>query len=134
MNIIAAPPIDPRSRGRFGDDLDGLLREFFQAEMPHPLPAFQPPVRLAVPPAPLRPVRSWGTRFRTALALAASIAVLALGLGLLSGKFEHRAAPVLPGGAVPTADKPKPMKLSIVVPAEPGGQASIRAESDDDDY
>jgi hypothetical protein len=133
MNIIARPPVDPRSRGRSGDDLDGLLREFFQAEMPHPWPAFQPPVRLAVPPA--RPVRPWGNRFRTALALAASIAILALGLGLLSGKFEPGSGP-MPVHSDAVGHKPPSMTESLVV--GPDGQTGFKVEQPqlpgDEDY
>jgi hypothetical protein len=116
MNSIARPPVD--SRGRFGDDLDELLREFFQAEMPRSVPAFQPPFRLAFPPA--RPVRSWGPRFRTALALAASIAVLAIGLGLLSGKFETAAPRPAVSGQGGAERKPKIKNESILVDPESG--------------
>jgi hypothetical protein len=99
------PPLDVRKPGRPPGDLDGLLRAFFRAEMPHPWPAAQIPEQ----PSPFlqrngtaahlngedrRPAgiaarlapRSW-TKVRSRLALAASVALLLLGTLLLSGKF-----------------------------------------------
>ncbi len=69
-----------------GDDLDNLLRAFFQAEMPNPWPAVEVPARrlqLAAPeeaPAPSRHSSLWRSR----LALAASVALLVSGTLFLS--------------------------------------------------
>jgi hypothetical protein len=100
---IAQPPVDPREPGRSADEVDGLLREFFQGALPRSWPPFQRPAREALPsPHPL----SWRRRFRSTLALAASLILLALSLGLLSGKFADR-SPQTPGGEPPTALRDK---------------------------
>jgi hypothetical protein len=80
---VTQPPVEPRETGRPADDLDGLLREFFQAELPRPWPAFARPGRATMP---LPGAPSWRLRFRSSLALAASLILLALSLGLLSGR------------------------------------------------
>jgi hypothetical protein len=84
MNQVIQPPIDPRESGQPADELDGLLRDFFQSEMPCPWPAVRRPVSY-----PLAST-SWRRRLRSSLALAASLALLALGLSALSGKFANR--------------------------------------------
>jgi hypothetical protein len=99
------PPLDVRNPGPPPGDVDGLLRAFFRAEIPHPWPAVRipegpspflqrngtaahvngddrPPVGIAARLAP----RSW-TRVRSRLALAATVALLLLGTLLMSGKF-----------------------------------------------
>src|SRR5262249_40965514 len=83
------------------DDLDGLLREFYRAEMPQPWPKFRAPaprVRLA-PAAP--PASGYSARFRSLLALAASVALIALGAWWLGGSPTNPVAPSAPniGGA-----------------------------------
>jgi hypothetical protein len=92
--------------GRPADDVDGLLREFFQSEMPDPWPALRTPARVTL--SFDRP-SSWRRRFRSSLALAASLLVLALGLGLLSGKFSDQSSSGI-DGKMPTGmhDKDKP--------------------------
>jgi hypothetical protein len=66
-------------------EVDSLLREFFQAEMPHPWPA------LSVPRS-ARPARDTSVRSRYTgrLALAACIAVLVAGYLTLSGSFPRQ--------------------------------------------
>lgn len=73
-----------RSPARPDDDLDGLLRAFFQAEMPHPWPALKAPLpsRQTAPPAPPR-----RGLFRSRLALAASVTLLVTGALALPGRF-----------------------------------------------
>src|SRR5438105_2380473 len=59
-----------------GDELDGLFRGFFQAEMPEPWPAFVPPRAVKTPARPQlagRPSR-WQLRSRLML-VAASVAL-----------------------------------------------------------
>jgi len=74
------------------DDLDGLLREFYRAEMPQPWPTFRAPApRVRLAPA-ARQVSGYSARFRSLLALAASVAVIALGAWWLSGPSESATA------------------------------------------
>ena len=76
MRFVAPPTTDSLSRGRSGDDLDGLLGEFFRSEMPQPWPD--------APETDEQPeVLSWSqtprrsrSLFRSRLALAASVAFL----------------------------------------------------------
>jgi len=101
---IAQPPVDPREPGRSADEVDGLLREFFQGALPRSWPPFQRPARETLTiPHPL----SWRRRFRSTLALAASLILLALSLGLLSGKFADR-SPQTPAGRDDIGQREKP--------------------------
>src|SRR5262245_9060274 len=104
---ISQPPVEHRQSGPSADDVDGLLRDFFQASLPRPWPAFVRPQRETLPL--VRPA-SWRRRFRSSLALAASVAILALGLGLLPGKFVDRPSTPLPGAGDPNATNVKPGK------------------------
>ncbi|HMF15239.1 MAG TPA: hypothetical protein VKE94_23150 [Gemmataceae bacterium] len=90
---ITRPPIEPRE-SRQAEDVDGLLRKFFQSALPRPWPAFQRPIRDIIP---LARSTGWRRRFRSSLALAASVAILALGLGMLPRKFDNRPPSVAPG-------------------------------------
>jgi len=69
-------------------DIDTLLRDFFQSEMPHPWPAFQPPRRQSLPYRP-REKRPFALTSRWAL--AASVAVLLISGWLLSGSLGRMA-------------------------------------------
>jgi hypothetical protein len=89
MSLVHKPPTTPL-RDHPGDNLDGLLRAFFQAELPNPWPPFRPALHLPE----RRPVWS---RFQSALALAASIGILVIGLSLVAGKFEPVKQTVPPG-------------------------------------
>src|SRR5262245_35390705 len=87
MNILNQPshpgPADHRP-----DDLDGLLRTFFRAEMPHPWPQMKPPAEQAprVKPARRSPrYARW--------ALAASVGLLLVGQVFLSGMFGESFTP-----------------------------------------
>jgi len=102
---ITRPPIEPRESSQ-ADDVDGLLREFFQSAMPRPWPALQRPIRDVIPLA--RPA-TWVRRFRSSLALAASVAILALGLGMLPRKFDNR-PPIRSSGDGPSATHVTPDK------------------------
>src|SRR5262245_55934618 len=85
-------------------DLDAALRAFFAAEMPAPWPPFRPPAAVlpfpARRPAPAR--RPWrGSR----LALAASVALLALGALALPARLDpSRVRDPMKIGAHPKAD------------------------------
>lgn len=82
MSFLGQPSL------KAGDDLDNLLRAFFQAEMPTPWPtAPEPPVKPLVLPA--RPAASrLSTLTRSRLALAASVALLISGPLFLAGKLQ----------------------------------------------
>ena len=67
--------------------VDGLLRDFFQAEMPHPWPA----MRLSYT-TPARRVGSFWSNISGRFALAASIALLIAGYLTLSGYFPRQQA------------------------------------------
>jgi hypothetical protein len=86
MNVFV-PPETVNQNGRSSEDeLDGLLRAFFQAELPHPWPSpEQPALRNAI--LPMRsPVRRF-PMLRSRLALAASVALLVAGPLALSAYF-----------------------------------------------
>jgi hypothetical protein len=68
------------------DDVDGVLRAFFKAQVPAPWPALK---ALAVA---TETTKGW-PMMRSRLALAASVAILVLGLSFLSGAFYGRANP-----------------------------------------
>jgi hypothetical protein len=122
------PTLDSPPRGRSGDDLDGLLRAFFHAEMPNPWPGApvveEAPVLLRRP-ASARP----RSLFRSRMALAASVAFL-LGIPwLISDSFksempDNAASVTLPDG---TADRS--IKLETSFPVQPNGETSIRIDA-----
>ncbi len=68
--------------------VDGLLRDYFQAELPRPWPTFQAPRAARTK----RPV-SFLSRYSGRIALAACIALLAAGYLTLAGYFPRMAAP-----------------------------------------
>lgn len=100
------------------DDLDGLLREFYRAEMPQPWPKFRapaPPVRLA-PKAPK--ASGYSARLRSLLALAASVAVIALGAWWMCGSS---ATPPVADGVNLNNTNPAAMKERITPTKPPDG-------------
>lgn len=120
MNLLLRPHQPPE------DDLDGLLRAYFRAEMPHPWPALK-----TLPPRPVRAPRPASGKglWRSRLALAAAIALFVLGSLLLGSRITSEGKPARDLPNPPTADKkgdpwdprlpgarPQPEK---VVPAEP---------------
>ncbi|HEV3255570.1 MAG TPA: hypothetical protein VG013_01695 [Gemmataceae bacterium] len=118
MNVIDRPPVDAR-HSRDPDDVDQLLRTFFQEEVPDPWPALEPP-----PPA--RPGQKPWSLFRSRFALAASVALLLAGGLVLSGKAPSD-APVRPAGnTLPHADRnpfhpARPPKPHMIEDASKGG-------------
>src|SRR5689334_13935526 len=66
------------------EDLDDLLRRFFQAEMPDPWPAVKFPP--SPTPLPLRTPR-WTVRLRSHFSLAAAIVSCLIGYGVLQATF-----------------------------------------------
>jgi hypothetical protein len=87
MNFLSPPSATSRVSQRPGDDLDGLLSAFYQAQMPSPWPSLQLPVSTALPPSRLV---FWQRVKRSHLALAASVAILVFGQALFSGKLSIR--------------------------------------------
>jgi hypothetical protein len=84
MRFIEPPTITTHGSARSGDDLDGLLRAFFRAEMPHPWPELEAPAFTSFPSTRLA---FWRGIKRSHLALAASVALLIAGSLLFSGKL-----------------------------------------------
>jgi hypothetical protein len=92
---FSEPPTVGRGGNGSGDELDTLLRAFFQSEMPHPWPALSLPEteEQARPVVPLTPAPShpW-VPVHSRLALAASVGLLLAGSWFLAEQF-HTAAP-----------------------------------------
>jgi hypothetical protein len=111
-----------------GDNLDTLLRAFYQAEMPDPWPSLEAPApspRLL----PVRPAKKPGRNLvRSRLALAASIALLVSGSLFLSGNLREEAGPV--GHTLPGANSqndPDGLKSSQQpAPSEPGSSEGLQ--------
>src|SRR5947209_2159785 len=91
MSSVARPPVQTPRFGSPDDDLDRLLRAFYRAELPDPMPSPQLPTLPAPrkrPPAARRRPRL-GSRF----ALAATVIICLIGLFALSGVFTAPTAP-----------------------------------------
>lgn len=90
--------------GAPGEDVDAVLGAFFQAQMPSPFPAFQPPTPRTLP---LRPSAFTGMTMHTSrLVLAASVALLVLACWLFPGAGQLPSDGVtLPGAGPGTASK-----------------------------
>jgi hypothetical protein len=121
MNVIVPPRVPP------DDEIDGLLRAFFRAELPHRWPAMKAPAPPTVPapPAPRRPAL-----WRSRLALAASVALLALGSLFLPGQAprEPQASPV--PGISPGPGSAKREKLPPVAPDNVKSSLSLEQTKD----
>jgi len=145
MRIVEPPSLDSPWRGCPGDDLDRLLSDFFNAELPSPWPEpklseEQPNPILSVPgrrPAPRR-----RSVVRSRFALAASVALLLLGGWLLGDKFEAITPPGTFLGVRPTAgldsdrpgahlreDGPRPRIRERMI-LDPSGQTKFQVEVD----
>src|SRR5262245_8500152 len=130
------PPLLKTRSDRPDDDLDGLLRDFFRAELPQRWPAAPQPVPLSslnghanLAPA-ARPARSkarpwaWSSR----VALAASVGGLLLGTLLLSGQFKGNQPPSDSDVGTPSGSRVH-MKEMLVQP--PDGPTSLKFEFTD---
>jgi hypothetical protein len=111
--------------------LDGLLRAYFQKEMPRPWPAPLPPARPA--PLPASPRGSGSTRTR--LALAASLAFLTVGSVLVADRIHPNAAapasvPLDNGEARRPNDlrAPDHVKTRLWMEQDPMGSTSIKVD------
>ena len=95
MSRMKQPPVAPPWSARGADDLDGLLRSFFQAELPSPWPAPALPAEPPTTPAPRRPL------WRSRAALAASVALLLAGNLFLAPRFQGTEPPSADPGSGP---------------------------------
>jgi hypothetical protein len=84
MNI-QPPPVHPRSFGRPPEDIDGLLRAFYRAEMPDPWPTMKAPFRSVA--TALSPKRNGWSGFGSRFALAATVGLCLVGSLLLAMIF-----------------------------------------------
>jgi len=82
-------PLTLRDAGPPPDEIDGLLRAFFRAELPDPWPVLKPPADDENPVAVRKTGRTWAM-MRSRLALAASIGLLLVGCWFLSGLRSER--------------------------------------------
>jgi hypothetical protein len=97
-------PITPSvfARATRPDDVDGILRDFYRAEIPSPWP------RLLAPAPAARPIRpasaSWLRRIARPLTLAAALAFLLIGYLTLAGMF-----PATQSGVTPLPSESRPI-------------------------
>jgi hypothetical protein len=121
MNVVEQRP---------GDQLDELMHAYFRKEMPAPWPAFQPARRRPTPPvrsAEPIPRSLWRSR----LALAASVGLLAVSLALLPGKFlapsgPEPALPIAGAGTANTEVLPHKAKSAPLPRSTPAGDPKSR--------
>jgi len=129
MRFMDPPTLDSPARGRSGDDLDGLLRAFFHAEMPNPWPGA--PVVEEAPAVLSRPMSARPSRslFRSRMALAASVAFL-LGIPwLISDSFRSVVSDdsTMVSPTEGTADRS--IKLETHIQMQPNGEAGLRIDA-----
>ncbi len=91
-------------------EMDGLLHEYFQCELPHPWPTFKAPRQ--------KPIRSLWARSASRLALAACVALLIGGYLMVGGSFTTPQASELQQVAPPSAFKEKGSKAVLPNPPE----------------
>ena len=128
MRFMDPPTLDSPTRGRSGDDLDGLLRAFFHAEMPHPWPGA--PVVEETPVVLSRPVTARPrSLFRSRMALAASVALL-LGIPwLISDSFKSDTVDSAASITLPDGTADRSIKLETHIQMQPNGEAGIRIDA-----
>ncbi|MBY0525966.1 MAG: hypothetical protein K2R98_21410 [Gemmataceae bacterium] len=106
-----------RNPGRQPEQMETLLRDFFRSEMPDPWPVLKAPVQ-KVASKPVTP-RPWMS-FRSRLALAASVALLALASWCFSANTPDytRPTPDAPNGIGSARNEPIYLKGVKVAPAK----------------
>jgi hypothetical protein len=122
MTQPTRPPVSP------GEDLDGLLRAFYQAQLPHPWPDFKVPGADDAPSARGSGIRRFALA-RSRLALAASVALLVFGSFFLPRPAPQSADPELKLGS-PTATNVRPggkTSVSVYLEQRQGEPTQIRA-------
>ena len=128
MNLISPPPVS-RGGDQPPEDVDRRLRAFFKAQMPDPWPSLEAPAPRRPATIPFVEPPRRGGLFRSRLALAASVALLATGLFALAEAFQGRppslAGPVIHGpGATNLGPDGKP---AIPSPSSPlSGPPSLK--------
>jgi hypothetical protein len=109
MTYSIRPPVNPRFTSP-PDELDGVLRRYFLAQLPQPWPA---PPRLAsteqTPAVPRRLAVGRFFRIATRCAVAAAVAFLVVGYLALQGWFPD-----------PKPAKPSPLAPGIEMGLKPG--------------
>jgi hypothetical protein len=127
MKDVMAGRTDFRSE----QNLDSLLRTFYQGEMPHRWPEWKTPQQSVIVPARSH---SWSGILRSRFALAASIALMILGFVFVSDKIQNGNPSDSSFDKIgirpdPTSLKPQPakprMKESIRVNGESPSQYRI---------
>lgn len=110
MSFLVRPSMPQPNDGP--DEIDGLLRRFFQAEMPAPWPACPATEEPAARVVPDRTTSWWELpqRFASRLSLALSLAVLLAGAWCLSGSFT---GPAVRPDAGPGTAAARPMGVEI---------------------
>jgi hypothetical protein len=118
MNVMNRNSLSYRNNGD-SEEVDGLLRRFFRAEMPHPWPTLKAPVStLSFRPAQA-PKTRW-TSVRSRLALAASVGFLMVGSWCLSAKLpDYGAVNTDQGSSGPGSAKGYDPHRPGVVPVAP---------------
>lgn len=85
MKSLQQPSVGPFERERSPNDLDGLLRSYFVAQVPQPWPVLKPPAARALREG--RVVARSFSLLRSRFALAASLLVLLTSQFFVSGMF-----------------------------------------------
>lgn len=130
MSFLVPPPLKP------SDELDALLRAYFEREMPKPWPSPRVSLDRVVPLR--RPTTNRRSLNRSRWTLAASVALLLLGSLLLPSRFTPDAKPEPVLDAPGTADRPilpkrhesKPNESKPEVPVEDGDQLPNMEDAD----
>lgn len=108
MKSLQQPLAGPRQRDCSPDDLDGLLRTFFRAQVPEPWPVLKPPATPSLQREGCAPRRRplLGSRF----ALAASLLILLIGQLLVSS---------MASSYIRFATASDPRKIEATLPGKP---------------
>jgi hypothetical protein len=96
MKIVDPTSVPVREFGRSPDDVDQLLRSFFQEEMPRSWPAFAGGLTPADQQPQLPAANRHQSPFRSRFVLAASVAILLIGTWWLGGRFSTPESPTSP--------------------------------------
>lgn len=128
MNLISPPPVS-RGGDQPPEDIDRTLRAFFKAQMPDPWPSLEAPAprRPATMPFVPPPARRGGL-FRSRLALAASVALLAAGFCVVAGAFQGKLVAPPPAVTGPSAAVPDlPGHAPVIkTPREEGSPSKLK--------
>ncbi len=134
MNLVVPPNLNHADRPS-EDEVDGLLRAFYKAEMPDPWPSLEAPVDRNLI-LPLRPAARRFPMLRTRLALAACVAFLVAGPIALSAYFNRAntttaAQTTTPSGDAVSGSQMDPnVRITTGLQQGPGGTA-VKVEAND---